>query len=265
MSTKRKLFEEFFVPAKSMRPQKGDSSVATDDKRSINESSSVSKKLTLVVLPGASGSLSKNMTSLMIPKLSKYFNVVVRTGKWQGWNPNSDENIRSVLDLCPPKGDHNDSSEYVILGNSFGNRVLCSLFVNEHFASSGVPAPRSVILCGYPMYGEKYTNERVSLFQSMPSGVRMCCISGSNDEFLHRSPPASSSSTKGTKVIKDSSISGIMKGETLYQFIIKSMNVNPEPSLHIIAGGGHGVIDVAKSKQDAAVSEVVNIIKKFVS
>jgi hypothetical protein len=243
MPRKRKLVEDFHLDFLDLSSPLKCSKPAVD--KDINQISC--QKTILIVLPGASGSLSKNMRTVMMPKLSQSFKVVVRTGKWRGWNPNSNENVSSVLDLCPK-----DGSSYYILGNSFGNRVLCALYVGEHFASHHVPAPAGVIICGYPMYGEKYTEERVSAFLSMPSGVRMCCISGSNDVFLHRCPPKARASK------------AILKGESMYQFVIKSRNVRPEPVLHIIPGGGHGVIDVAKSKLENVTDEVLNIIEMFV-
>jgi len=247
MSVKRKLLDEFFTPAKSAKSAVQAAPETNRARSSDSGAVNSGRKPILVVLPGASGALSKSMATIMMPKLSKHFTVVVREGKWRGWNPNSDENVASILNVCP-----RDGSDYFILGNSFGNRVLCSLFVNDHFAGRNVPSPRGVIMCGYPMYGEKYTNERVSLFQSLPSGVRVCCISGSNDEFLNRTPAS----------VKDSK--AILKGESLFQFIIKTMDgAGPEPELHIVPGGGHGVIDVPKSKQEGVVTRVLGIINKF--
>ena len=191
-------------------------------------------KPVLIVLPGASGDLSKGMKEIMFPILEVNFEVRTRIGKWKGWNPNSKETVDQVLALCPKK-----PSVYYILGHSFGNRVICSLFANDHFVANGISPPTKVILLGYPMYNEKGTDERVTLLQSVPSDLDIMCISGANDEFLK----------------KDT-----LSGKELFESIINTLPCKETTSLHIIPGAGHGVIDVLKSKQTATVNTVVNLI-----
>lgn len=213
-----------------------------------SEDSSI-RRPKLIVLPGSSGSLSKNIADSLIPRLQQTYDVVIRTGRWKGWKTTSADNASSVLDLCPES--RNKGAPYFILGNSFGNRVLCSLFVENAFEQSRKQLPAGIILCGYPLYSAKYENERVALLEAMPSGLPICCLSGSNDEFLHRSPPC------GKKTGE------ILKGRVLFESVLDSMNTTVAPELHIIERGGHGVLDVAASKLEEAAEEVLRIIVDF--
>ena len=189
------------------------------------------------MLPGASGELSKPMNDILIPILENSFEIRIRSGKWKGWNPNGKETVDEVLALCPK-----EPCTYYILGHSFGNRVICSLFVNNHFVSNGLPAPAKVMLLGYPMYNDKGTEERVALLQSLPSDLKIMCISGANDEFLK----------------KDA-----RKGQELFESVIQTLPCKGSTTLHIIPGAGHGVIDVVKSKQVATAHTVVDLIVKY--
>lgn len=146
----------------------------------ITNSSTQTCKPLLVVLPGSSGHLSKGMSTVLLPALEEHFRVCVREGKWKGWSPVGEHNVQSVLDLSPTQGE----VDWYIMGNSFGNRVLCAMFVENLFP---VP-PKSMIVCGYPMYGPNNTDERVDLLQQldMPAGKKLLCISGEKDEFLLR-------------------------------------------------------------------------------
>ena len=195
-------------------------------------------KPVLILLPGASGSFTKSMVDCLIPKLELTFNVRTRPGKWKGWNPNSNENVHSVLKLCPKDG------IYYILGNSFGNHVLCSMIVNNSFAKADAFPPSKIILCGYPMYNDKCTNERVDLIKSLPKNTKVLCISGSNDNFLKHN--------------------GSKQGKSLYETIISTMLCKDTTELHIVENGGHGVIDVKKSEMNIIVNKVFKWITDFI-
>jgi hypothetical protein len=191
-----------------------------DEVEVITKQRPVSDKPILVVLPGASGKLSKSMSDNLIQKLHDLFDIRVREGKWVGWNPSGNINMKSVTDLCPT----DDTKPWYILGNSFGNRVICALCGSNKF----VVPPTKIVMCGYPMYGENGTAERVTLLQSVPSTNQIMFISGENDEFLQR----------GSQ----------LKGKALFESVRKDMLCSSNTTLHMISSAGHGVVDVPKSK-----------------
>mmetsp|Transcript_7205 Transcript_7205/g.10718 ORF Transcript_7205/g.10718 Transcript_7205/m.10718 type:complete len:220 (+) Transcript_7205:81-740(+) len=189
----------------------------------------------LVILPGASGKLSKCMIDKLIPLLRNHYEVRILESKWKGWNPMSSSNIQKVLDICPSEG------VWYVLGNSFGCRVACSLYSSNSF----VCPPAKVILCGYPMYGPKGTEERVECIQSLPEGTEVLCISGSKDEFLGRGPDRK------------------LTGKSLYEHVIRGMPCRETTRVHILDGGGHGVLDVPSKLQSEAVNTVLQWIVNF--
>lgn len=143
----------------------------------------------LVVLPGASGALSKDTLELLIPNLNNRFDVRIRQGRWNISKPGAPSNVESVLEICPAVSSgssFDDDKEWYIMSHSFGNRVCCSMLVGDLFPNP----PTKVILSGYPMYGSKCTEERVDLLRQLPTRCcELLCISGSRDEFLLRGPP----------------------------------------------------------------------------
>jgi len=192
----------------------------------------------LIILPGSSGRLGRGMSSVFITDLSQYFSVRIREGKWRGWNPIGEANVQSVLDVCPP---HNNTDDWYILGNSFGNRVVCAMFSEGMFHAP----PKGLIMCGYPMYGPKCTDERVQLLQKLdlPEDRKLLCISGAKDEFLLR---------------------GGSDAQSVYESVLKgtSLLCNNQVEVRILPGGKHGVLDHSNEKVLAEASvTVVNWIR----
>ena len=129
------------------------------------------------------------------------------------------------------------------MGNSFGNRVICELLdkLNKTIPNNLA----GVILCGYPLYGdgasEKAKEERVKQLSKFPKQVKLLLISGSKDEFLHRSYLA-----KGT-------------GKQLLIDTFESLNLlNNESKVLVIDGGKH---DLAHGKNNA--EKLLEQIKLF--
>lgn len=168
--------------------------------------------------------------------LKQAFEIRLRVGKWKNWNPCSQENLQSVKNICPI----DDENPWYILGNSFGNRVICSLI------ETGLCSPTKVIMLGYPLYGNKGTPERVNLFKTVPTGTHILCISGSNDTFLTSGPQVS------------------MIGSEIYQSIIDQSLCKETTILRIISTGGHGVVDGSEAKSTIACTTIVNWILDFI-
>lgn len=191
----------------------------------------------LVILPGASGSLSKATVELLIPRLLNHYEVRIREGRWNISKPGAAANVDSVLQLCP-RGE----AAWFVMGHSFGNRVCCSMLAEQRFPVK----PTKLILSGYPMYSDKGTDERVKLLQALPAECKVLCISGTKDEFLCKGPSGKSKSTAA-----------------VYEGVIDTMPCKGGVSLHMVANGGHSVIDTPKNQQDNAVSNVISWINEF--
>jgi hypothetical protein len=141
------------------------------------------EKIILVVLPGASGKLSTDFITHLIPALEHtgLFEIRERCEKWKGWNPIS--NGESVVSsLCPSS----NVNAWFILGCSFGNRVASSIVSDELFGTTSAPG---LILTGYPMYGTKGDEQRVEHIQKLPTAARVLAISGAKDEFITKNVP----------------------------------------------------------------------------
>jgi hypothetical protein len=175
----------------------------------------------------------------MMPQLSEVFEVRLREGSWKGWNPLSRDNVQGVLDCCPI-----DDREWYILGNSFGNRVLCAMYSVGSF----VAQPNGIILCGYPMWAKKGTEERVLTLQSLPPHCNVLCISGEKDTFLR------STTHQSTK----------LTARAAYESIIETLPCRHNTVLCMVDKGGHGVIDVPKKELESVISSVIQWITKFV-
>lgn len=198
------------------------SSKAPAISKATSSSLTTKSKPILVVLPGSSGSLGKGMRTVFIPALEQYFDIRVREGKWKGWSPAGESNVNTVLEVCP---DINFNDDWYILGNSFGNRVLCAMCLDDNRFPS---PPKGLIMCGYPMYGPKGTDERVNLLQEvmLSEEQKLLCISGAKDEFLLRKGQSATDAYAAVK--KGMSLSG-------HQVEVK-----------ILPTGKHGVLDQAK-------------------
>jgi hypothetical protein len=202
------------------------------------------RKPLLVILPGSSGHLGKAMRSVFLASLSQHFEVRVRDGKWRGWNPVGEKNVQSVLDVSP-SGAH--EYDWYILGNSFGNRVLCAMCTEGLFPTP----PRGLVMCGYPMYGPKGTDERVKLLQSLdlPVGTKLLCISGAKDEFLLRGG-------SDAQTVYDSVLGGMTPARENHH--------QQQVEVRILASGKHGVIDHSNEKVvEEASATVLNWILTF--
>lgn len=196
----------------------------------------ICKKPALLIVPGASGKFSNQMNSFIDQYLSVHFTILKRDGRWKGWKPLGDVNVRSVLELAPTDG------RWFALGNSFGNRVLCELLASDKFENP----PQGLILFGYPLYGEKCTPERLTTLQSLPSSAKILAISGTNDEFLGRAPDHST-----------------LRGEELFRSILDTIPPKDSVALHMVIGGGHGVFDVGAKQFENVASSVLDLIAEF--
>jgi hypothetical protein len=178
------------------------------------------------------------MDSLM-PLLAERYEVRVREGRWNISSPGASKNVSTVLEQCPT-GD--GDGEWYILGNSFGNRVICSMLSDSLFP---VP-PRKIVMCGYPMYSDKGTDERVKLLQALPVGSNVLCISGDRDGFLRKGPSGRSKSTA-----------------EVYEAVIASLPCRAGVSLRMLPGGGHSVLDGAACGPADAAQTVLDWVTEF--
>jgi len=192
----------------------------------------------LVVLPGASGALAKDVLELLIPALKRHFEVRVRpTAKWKGWDVH--KNAQAVVkELCPIEA---DAAPWYVLGASFGNRVATAI------VGDGLTAVLpSLVLTGYPLYGPKGSSERVQQIQSLPASARVLCISGTKDEFLGKNAPDGP------------------KGEALLREVVEGMACSATTEVQMIINGGHGVFPSAKGQKNDALDKIMRSIKAFV-
>jgi predicted alpha/beta-hydrolase family hydrolase len=190
----------------------------------------------LVVLPGAGGSLAKNMSELVLDKLQTRGFMIRRSPlKWNTFAAGHKDNVSAVLGLIPSDVD------FYIMGNSFGNRVIC-----EMMSKKLLPVRcKGAILCGFPLYGDKNKNDRLVQLQAVPKDSTLMLISGTNDEFLNRDFLHH-------------------KGETLLRSVVKDMHLTGRNELHFIEGGKHDVPTTGSKKTllDSA-TKVINHIINF--
>ncbi len=198
---------------------------------------SKSEKIVLIVAPGASGSISKAMHDDVLLKLPDY-EVIELNVKWKVVSAGLDCNIDLIHSKFPL------NTKFYIIGNSFGNRVICELLRKKTIPSNLA----GVILCGFPLYGEEGSKrvlsdpeERVKQLKLFPKHIKLLLLSGSKDEFLNR------------KYLNDA------KGKNLLTDTFTSLQLtNTESKVFVIDGGTH---DVAKGKANA--TELLKQIKLF--
>jgi predicted alpha/beta hydrolase family esterase len=148
-------------------------------------------KKTLVVLPGAGGSIGKDMLAFLESDslASKYDVKFPKTGwQWNIRNPQCQENFVLVNSLL--KGVPSDST-LILMGHSFGNRVIAHMLENDaNFAKN--PKPEFVVFCAYPLFAEKDDAKNNAARKAPLTKIplkysKIVFISGENDEFLNRS------------------------------------------------------------------------------
>lgn len=155
--------------------------------RGSSSSSSKSQKtgdgapVTLIVCPGAGGTLAKAMEEKVLVELARKHNFPLNrlNGiKWVTLRAGHDSNVGLITAQFPADRD------FYLMGNSFGNRVLC-----EMLGAGKVPSRcRGVIFCGFPLYGEKNVPDRVNQLKLLSKApqIKTLVISGTEDEFLNR-------------------------------------------------------------------------------
>ena len=188
----------------------------------------------IVVLPGSSSNLTRDMAERLVPALLQVgFDIRIRPGsseggaRWSGWNPSS--NARAVVEdlgICPREA---DAPPWYVLGCSFGNRVACSIVSDEL-----TPVPPRLILTGYPMYGPGANNKeaRVEHIQGLPASAKVLAVSGAKDECLTKNVPC-----------------GSPTAAALWERVIGTMPCADNVSFKIVENGGHGVYEAGKSQK----------------
>jgi len=215
----------------SKRPRDGEEEVESTPKAAKKTD------MVLVVLPGAGGSLAKNMSELVLDKLQTR-GLTIRRGnplKWNTFAAGHKDNVSAVLGLIPSNVD------FYIMGNSFGNRVIC-----EMLSKKLLPVRcKGAILCGFPLYGDKDKNDRLVQLQAVPKDSNLMFISGTKDEFLNREFLP-------------------IKGEALLRSVVKEMHLTGRHELHFVEGGKHDVPTTGSKKTllDSA-SNVINLVVNF--
>ena len=193
----------------------------------------------LVVLPGAGGSLAKNMNTMVLDPLEGMgFSVRRGSLKWNTFTAKHKDNVAAVLALCPTDKD------FYVMGNSFGNRVIA-----EMMKAKQLPARcRGAVLCGFPLYGDKDKKDRLEQLQGVPKDSTLMLISGTNDEFLNRDFLP-------------------VKGAALLSSVLDDMKITGRNEVHFIEGGKHDVPSAAGGKKvvEEAATRVVNLVRNFCS
>lgn len=147
-------------------------------KVSQKKAKKVGSETHLVCLPGASVNLSAGILACLEKLRVQHGFTLHKTDKikWNTFAAKSPDNQNAVLALCPKDQD------FYVLGNSFGNRVICEMLKEGKFPSTC----KGFILCGFPLYGNKNAPDRVSQLKSIPRDSNVMVVSGTLDEFLHR-------------------------------------------------------------------------------
>ena len=198
----------------------------------------VSAKPILVILPGASGGLTRDFVDLLIPRLHGSFDVRLRPEeKWKGWNPST--NAQTVVERLCPRED--DAAPWFVLGCSFGNRVAVSIV-----ADALTPVAPRLILTGYPMYGPNGKEDRVQHIQKLPESADVLMISGASDEFITKNVPA-----------------GTATGEALLKKVVDALLCKASTTIHVFPKGGHGVYPSAKGGKGAATESIMKWVREF--
>ncbi|KAI8897415.1 hypothetical protein BC833DRAFT_43542 [Globomyces pollinis-pini] len=190
----------------------------------------------LIILPGAMGKITKDFHSLLT-KLESTYNIIKR--EKLTWNTRSTKST-SNFDLVKDMIKETNGQPYTIIANSFGNRIVLEM-LGHHLID---PLPQSIIMCGYPLYGPKNTNDRIEHFDSIQnSKIPFCFISGNQDEFLTRS----FMKTKGFDALKS---------------IVNCLNLETV-TYHCVDKGAHSIPTIKGSKnvQMHVINELVDLIK----
>lgn len=191
----------------------------------------------MVVLPGASGSLSAGMLSMILAELGKGFEIhKVEKIKWSTYAANAQSNMDAVLALFPPE-------KFYVMSNSFSSRVVCELLAANKFPSRCL----GFVFCGYPLYGEKNVPDRVNQLKLIPKRTKLLMISGTLDPLLNREflPKI---------------------GAELLTAIFASLEM-PLGQLHFVENGDHDVPKCkgksAKADTAAGASKVIQLVSDF--
>ena len=123
----------------------------------------------ILVLPGASGSLSKPTQEL----ITKIPNTSIINCKWNTRSPSHHVNFEII--------NSNSKKQTVLICNSFSNRVVLEMIKQDKF----IHKPIGFVFLGYPLLGPKPQPERIQLLE-YSKFVKCSFISGTNDVFLNR-------------------------------------------------------------------------------
>ena len=170
---------------REMDSEAGDEGVEEERSRKVAR---VSKPI-LVVLPGSSGKIAREMKDLLSDSdICGKFELRIPPESGFGWNtrnPNSRGNSEKVCVLCD--GDSEDSGSdgngqrpLYMMGNSFSNRVIAEMWSTEGAFKKRTPA--RVMMCGYPLYSDNEKSDRVTSLKNLPVGAQICLVSGDHDE-----------------------------------------------------------------------------------
>jgi hypothetical protein len=202
----------------------------------------------LVILQGASGKLSANMTNLFLPALvqSGHWDIRVRPeGSWtNGWHAKNNATVVvNDLGLCPKDA---DAAPWFVMGCSFGNRVATSIV-----SDALTPVAPGLILMGYPMYGDNGKEDRVKHIQKLPPTANVLAISGENDSCLKSNVPE-----------------GKPHGRALWDHVVAGMPCRDQTTVKYVAKGGHGVYEDAKTgpakiRKNEATIQILQWMKDF--
>jgi len=172
-------------------------------------------------------------------KSNSNINIISKdTCNWNKYAAGHQSNINQIIEMIP------SNKDYYLLGNSFGNRVIC-----EYLSSNNNSNCLGVILCGYPLYGDKNNEDRVLQLQKFPKNIKLMMISGSLDDFLNQNYLT-------------------IKGENLIRKHYTELSLsNDHSKLVIIENGVHDLPKTkgkgAKETTKAAAERIINEIKNF--
>ena len=227
--------DKFLVKKRSIG---NDEAVGGANSDTNNDKISKSEKIVLIVAPGASGSISEAMHNDVLLRLPNYEVIEINGARYSKRLAGLEKNLEIIRSKFPLV------TKFYIIGNSFGNRVICELLHKETSPSNLA----GVILCGFPLYGDEESKrvmvdpeERVKQLKLFPKHIKLLLLSGSKDEFLNR------------KYLKGA------KGKNLLTDTFTSLQLtNAESKVFVIDGGTH---DVAKGTANAA--ELLKQIQLF--
>ena len=235
-------------PAQNMPPTPQKRTMAPSKRKASNAPT----KAVFIICPGASSKLPTELKDALKP-----LGLTRVLPKWKGIMPSHvDANINLVLELCRTTADELPDRKIVLVGHSFGTRVIVTLLTKIRDGQLAESIPDSLqldraILESYPLYGPskpKPTTDRAVTLETAPDNLRCLFFSGEKDEFLDR--------RKNWRNDANDNIGGAALKE-----VVARMPSSDLCTVVLVPEGKHNALKVSKSNQQIVTKRFQNAVK----